>query len=210
MIRPVLRIIFDYKYHTLLPDTAPAEMFDKQANGIVIVGHMRLGCRTTQAQAFGMVVSKADRIKLRHAAGAHHDIKFFFPLEETGCVAHTQIPPCKGWTHMTGQYGNVWFCVVGKLSVRSVRDTCTLAVIPNESVLIVGDPSVPFAVIITAPATVRSGPGFLKVVGCVGTQAPIMAIRGNFTVDIEIIKKHKLPGNGMLVGRHVFPKQHKA
>src|ERR1700738_5348011 len=136
MVRAVLRIVFHDKDYGLLPDRALAEVFDKFANGEVIIRHMGKRRQRPLFQTCRMIVSETHRIKMGHSIDSQQGIKFPFPNAHPCRIHEAQIPAHVIGTSMPIQHCNTGLLLVGKLTVGPETDACPVAIIPNEPALI--------------------------------------------------------------------------
>jgi len=78
MIRPVLRIILQYKDDALLPNRALTEIFNEFSDSQIVIGYMGEWGQLSPAQTFRMIIPKPDGIKAGRAPAASRESKSAF------------------------------------------------------------------------------------------------------------------------------------
>src|ERR1041385_4426800 len=110
---------------------------------------------------------------------------------------------------MAFQNLNIRFIIICKFAISAITYTGTFAVIPNVAISWVACTAGTFRIVITAATAIAGRPGFFNKVSCISGHTPVMPVSTNLGVNIKIIQKNKLIGDGMVVWRNVFAKNAK-
>ena len=113
-------------------------------------------------------------------------------------------------TRVTGLISG--FAVSDKFSVAAVADASFLCAIPQVAASRRRDGKRPFTGVrklAGAVVAVIQRPHFFNEIRRVSGHAPLVAIRADLAVHIEIIQQHEIPGEPMQVGCDVFGEQAK-
>ena len=108
--------------------------------------------------------------------------------------------------------------IINELAVAAIAYACLLAAVPQVAACGHGDGRCAFGRIVEARGgSVRvlalmpivQRPHLLDEIGGIGRRAPFVAVGADFTVNIEIVQEHELPGQGVKVGRDALGKKAK-
>ena len=134
-----------------------------------------------------MVIAESDSVELRYLIVFQKSKKVFFPYVESACVPDRQIVAGITRTSMTFQNGYGWLSVGYKFSVRTIRDSVPVTIIPDKTIFVICNLSFSFYSIGAAAYTITSRPCFFNLISLIGAHTTIIAVSANFSFHIKVI-----------------------